>query len=325
MKGPEPAPSPEVPWYGNHHAAHRALEIMVAGGHHTLLLGPPGAGQSALARKIHRLLGPCTPEELREFAPAYLLPDIPDAQERPFIWAAPDLTPAALLGTPARPGEAPRAHLGVLVLDDLATFPRQTLEALSRVMDEGAVKLEESGQGATLPAEFTLLATMALLDDGSNRFDLRPLRLLPLPLLDQFHILMEVERQPLWCDPGVEFAEVRLRLERARTIQTHRFSGPKRNAAMSEEEVERFCRLGAKGKKLLERGKSMIDLSPRGIRQVHTMARTIADLAGGGEIQAAQLGEALQYQTLRIGMRKGLAPGGGQASLKREFGRSMRA
>lgn len=297
-------PCPECLWGGNHFAARRALEVAVAGGHAALLLGPPGVGKTALAEEVRRILPPLAEDERHELRPLYADAGLSEPSERPFIRPALPPTAAKLFGSRDLPGEVCLAHRGVLFLDDLAAYPWRVLGLLPPVIDAGAVRLAQS-TGSFFPAEAIVLGTLALPEKSSGHdLDLTPLRRLPAAFIHRFHLLVEMMHQPFQsADLREPVTEVRGRIEFARERQKERFSAGKLNARMNQEEVERFCTLDRAGKDLFAMGVERLGLSGRGRWQVFAMARTVADLAGGGPIRRTHLAEALQYRTFGLGAR----------------------
>jgi len=290
------AAPPEHLWGGNHYAARRALEVALAGSHSILLLGPSGVGKSALIEQARRLLPPLAQEEREELRPIYERVRLQEPVERPFIRPALPSTAAKLVGSRGRPSEISLAHRGVLFLDDLAAYPRGALTLLSAVMDAGRVCLRHGAR--IFSAEAVVMATLALPKCHGGELDLRPLRRLPASLLHRFEILIEVEHDPLrTMEPRERVAEVRGRIEFARQRQRERFLSPRSNARMTEEEVGRFVTLDRGGAELLRAAVAKLGLTARRGVQVLAMARTLADLAGGGAIRPVHLAEAIQYQT----------------------------
>ena len=295
-------PIPECLWGGNHYAARRALEVALAGSHSILLLGPSGVGKSGLIEEARRLLPPLTEEEREELRPIYTRAGLPEPTERPFIRPAVPRTAAKLLGSRGRPGEISLAHRGVLFLDDLAAYPRGLLALLSEVMDVGKVCLRQGTR--IFPAEATVMATLAL-PEGKRGLDLRPLRRLPAPILHRFEILIEVQHDPLrTLEPRERFSDVMERIEYARARQCERLLSPRPNARMSEEEARRFTTLDRGSTELLQAAIWKLHLTSRRVTQILAVARTLADLAGGGPIRPVHLAEAIQYQTFGVEMRR---------------------
>jgi magnesium chelatase family protein len=289
-------------WGGNHYAARRALEVALAGSHATLLFGPAGVGKSGLVEEARRLLPPLTQEEQEELRPLYARAKLPEPAERPFIRPALPSTAAKLLGSRGRPGEISLAHRGVLFLDDLTAYPRGLLNLLAAVMDVGKVCLTQGTR--IFPAEAVVMATLAV-PEGKRGLDLRPLRRLPAPILHRFEILIEVQHDPLrTMEPRERISDVMERIEYARARQRERFLSSRPNAWMSEEEVERFATLDHGGEELRKAAIWKLHLTSRRITQILAVARTLADLAGGGPIRPVHLAEAIQYQTFGVEVRR---------------------
>ncbi|OGE19041.1 magnesium chelatase [Candidatus Daviesbacteria bacterium RIFCSPHIGHO2_02_FULL_41_10] len=307
-------------------SAKRALEISAAGGHNILLKGPPGAGKTMLARSFPSILPPLTFEEAIEVTKIYSIAGLLDSNNslvttRPFRSPHHSASYVGLLGggNNIRPGEISLAHRGVLFLDEVAEFPRQSLESLRQPLEDRRITISRASGSISLPAQFVLFAARnpcpcGFLGDKKRNCACMPgqiakyKRRISGPFLDRIDIYLEVppvEVEKLSADLEVESsAEIRKKVTAARKIQLDRFKGPPAgragkiltNSEMGNKDIKEHCTLTQEGLDLLKMAVSSLNLSARGYHRVLKLSRTIADLATSENIQAEHIAEALQYR-----------------------------
>ncbi len=291
-------------------ALRRALEVVAAGGHSMLIVGPPGAGKTLAARRLPSLLPPLAPPEALEVMRIAGACGNGGASlvRRPFRAPHHTASARALIGggTPPRPGEVTRAHRGVLFLDELGEFRRDALEALRQPLEEGGITLSRAQRAISLPCRFMLVAASNPCPCGygpdSGDCECHPtaaaryLAKLSGALADRIDVFVAVDR-PTADDFSAERGErsmpVRERVAAARLRQQHRLGGGRCNAEMTPEQTRRHCALDGAGERILREGHERLGLSGRGWDRVLRVARTIADLAGEEAISGDHLANAL--------------------------------
>ena len=291
----------------------RALEIMAAGGHNGLLVGPPGSGKTMLAARLPGIMPPLTSNEALETTRVYSVAGALDCSglmtQRPFRAPHHTASDIALVGggPVAMPGEISLAHHGVLFLDELPEFKRKVLEVLRQPLEERKIVISRASYTVTFPANFVLLAAMNPCPCGFHGHPNRKCNCTPQairlygskisgPLLDRIDLHISVSPANLNEQATESSAAIRERVVAARKIQLERAGVC--NALMNNKLLRTYCALGKTEQEVLNQAMVRHKLSARSYERILKMARTAADLSGSRQIGLAHLAEAISFRAI---------------------------
>ena len=302
--------------------AKAALEIAASGAHNVLMSGSPGAGKTMLARAFMSILPPLTSSEAIELTKIYSIAGLlnrsnPLITKRPFRAPHHSASPVGIIGggSNPKPGEITLSHRGVLFLDEMVEFPRQTLEVLRQPLEDSVVTISRAQTSVQYPANFILIGAMnpcpcGFLGDDKKECTCTPNQInryrsrLSGPLLDRIDIQIRVLRlsdEELLKDGKSESsAEIRKRVIKARNIQLERYKndGILTNSELNSKLIKKYCKINDETKTFLKNAINQFNLSARAYDRILKISRTIADLNSSDDIETSHIAQALQLRNI---------------------------